>query len=137
MCESAYSRKANFSAAVSCRLSGLANLKALQRRLAGFFKHCTISGSSAMGGDRALLGGLDSPVSYTASVSSGERGVRGAKKCPTSTAASSQFAFSLPSWPLWELMGRGGARTRRKDIRAIGAQSCVTTVLERLYVMDR
>ena len=34
-------------------------------------------------------------------------------------------------------VGPGGVRTRRKDIHATGAQSCVTTVPERSYVMDR
>ena len=29
--------------------------------------------------------------------------MRGAKKRSTSTAPSSQFAFSPPGWPLWEL----------------------------------
>ena len=62
-------------------------------------------------------------------------------QCRTSTCTTvrprcqtSQFAFSPPGWPLW---GLRWVRTWEKDIRAAGAQSCVTTIPERSYVMDR
>ena len=64
-----------------CCLTGLAKCNTLQRCLAGFFKRCTTNASSAIVGDRAHLGGLDSSLSM-ASVSSVEGGDEGRKKAP-------------------------------------------------------
>ena len=63
----------------SRRLSGLANLKALQRRLTGFLKHCKTSALPAIEGHRAPFGGLESPVSCTAPGSSAGGGDGGQK----------------------------------------------------------
>ena len=64
--------------------------------------------------------------------------MRGEKRRPTSSAPSSPFAFSPARLAVvGGEVGSGGVRTRRKDIRATGAQSCATTVPEHSYVMDR
>ena len=49
--------------------------------------------------------------------------MRGAEKHPTSTAPSSQGAFSLAGW-------------RLRELGWVGAQSCLNTVPERAYVME-
>ena len=51
--------------------------------------------------------------------------MRGAKKRPTSTAPSSEFAFSPPGWPLWELRWVEGVSAHGERTSVL--QSCVTT----------
>ena len=117
-------------------MSGMANLKALQHHLAGVFLHCTTSALSAAVGECGRFGGLVSPVSCTASVSSAGGGYGGCRK--VSNFNCTFFPVSLLSDRLGAEgagLGRGGVGTT--DMRAIGAQSCVTTVPEGSYVMVR
>ena len=115
--------------------ANMANLKAVQRRLAGFFWHCKTSVFSAVVGVRDRFG-LVSPARCTASISSTGGGEGGHRKASI---------FNCTFFPVSRLtaqlaaegaaMGRGGVGTT--DMHTTGAQSCVTTVPERSYVMVR
>ena len=98
-------------------------------------KSCTCSTGTATP-ENCRFGGLDSPVSCTALDSSTGGGGGGHRKVSN---------FNCTFFPIGRLLsnrlavegGVTGCGGEGRDIRAMGAQSCVTTVPDRSYVMDR
>ena len=63
--------------------------------------------------------------------------MRGEKTRPTAIAPSSQFAFSLPGWPLWELRWVMGESAYRERTSVLQGHSHALPPYRSAHVMDR